>query len=238
MDNKKLTKQSSNLMEQSNALVTLENGKYILISIEDRELANIYMQEAAVLKKVINGSYEKIWKKNQETGKEIKHEWNNQLTVPSCVYDMLSQAIGELDNKIKKENEKKAEKERERLEKLKQEEIEKIQKNIKQGMDIKEKYEIKKEIEEIKAMSIPEIIVKASVKLKGTRTQKTVKCKIEDEITLKRYIINNIQKGELWEGFLQVNESALRKYIKQKEGKENFPGVKIWTDIKTIATGR
>lgn len=204
------------ILKQSTELVTIQkNGKYILKNNKDRGLANKYLHKAGMLKKTINILYEKMWKANQETGGKIKHEWNNQLTVPAAIYDMLSEAIEELDAKIEKENAEKAKNKKKRIEDLRK----------------------KTGDSDIIDMPVQEIIRKIE-KLKETRKQVTIKCKIEDQEKCVIYIINEFTKNIGFFKFLKPNESEIRKYIKQTAGKIEFPGVKIWTDSKTIVTGK
>jgi len=243
----KFEKEASTLVSQSTELMVLqENKRFILKNEEEREMAGILLKEAHELEKKIKAHYKPIEDAHKETGKRIKAAKDEQLAGPTKAKQILAQGIGEYEAKMRREAEEKARKERERIEAARLARAEEMQKKAEklketgtpEGMVAA--LNLESDIEDILDAPEPVVEVKKPDKISGIKQRRYVKCEITGEIALKRFIINQIQKGKLWEGLLAVNEPSVRAYIKSCEASGNtinelqnmFPGLRVWEEFK------
>lgn len=242
--NPKLTETGNTLLEQSKALMVPDKemgGAYILKDETQREIAGILLKEASLFEKKINAHYKPIEESHKKHGEQIKAAKERQISIFRQVKKILSLGIGAFDAKKRREAEEKARLERERIEKERlaeaQRKAEEAQKLKEAGEELAAK-ELEEEAENILDLPEPVVTVETPIKIEGTKTTTYVKCKIVDPGMCLDYIISQIKKGESgYARFLNVNESEIRRYIKEN-GTLIFPGVRIWTETQTSVTGR
>lgn len=242
---KELTIEGNTLVEQSKELMVIETGRYILKSEKERNLAAIFLKEAHALEKKIEDHYKPIEDAHRETGRKIKEAKDSQLSGPQEAKKILSQGIGEFDEKKRCETKKIIELEKERI---KEERLKEAEKRLNEARKLKEQgtpesiqeaLNIENEVEEFLDLPIPDLICCKQEKLSGIRQMKIIKCKLENEDELKTYLVEQIMQGKVdFFRFLKVNESRLRTYTKVLDGKVNMPGWKVWEEFKASSTGR
>jgi hypothetical protein len=235
--------QGINILGECKKIVTKqENGKYILKGEEDREVVAIYLKDAHELEKEIKRIYKTVEDPLKEISKKVKAKKAEDITPAHEAKNILSVAVGEYEAILKRKREEEARKVRERIE---QERLREAEEKAKKAMELKETGNLEDmaealnldtEVEDLLDAPIPEPVVIQPEKLSGIRQQRIVKCKITNEKELLKYIIVKYGIDKPW--FLKVNETEIRKYVKQQNGKVSMPGLKVWVDNKASSTGR
>lgn len=257
----KLKKQSDGLVEQSKALVIVENGIQILRSAEEKVEAGILMKEASFLKKTITDSYNKILdplkeavKKANEAKKNAVSEMEKQLEIPTQAYNLLSKAIGEFDAKERREAEKKAQATRKIIEEArlaeaakKEEEAKLLEEKadalaesgkIDEAKEIfRQSRNIQEESEQLIDDPIPVVQIKKSGKIEGMRTTDYYFFEVTDEEVLVKYLVAQIIAGRTeFYRYLSANDKELRADIKKKKKVYTIPGGTIRKETKVSTT--
>jgi hypothetical protein len=227
-------KEASELVDQSKALMNVQNNRrFILKDEEQRERAAILLKEAHALEKKIKAHYKPIEDAHRETGRKIRVAKTEQLTGPVEAKRILSQGIGEYDAKAQREAEEKARIERERIEKERLAEAERKQKEAEvlkakgTSESMQQALNLESEAEKIIDMPDPVVKVKQPEKLSGIKQRRYVKCEIQDAEKLTSYLV---QQG--LSELLLPNESVIRNLVKQRDGKIDMPGLRVWEEFK------